>query len=94
MQREVSISKGFYVSIYEITVEQYRALVDPGRPYDNNRGRRPITGLTHAAAEAFCKKLQEANPGHRFRLLTEAEWEYSCSGEPTHIRRLAWGREP
>lgn len=84
--REVVIPKEFYIGIYEVTQEQYLAVLgrNPSVYTKEREGgpNHPVDAVTYANAEAFCKKLSETE-GKLFRLPTEAEWEYACRAGTT-----------
>ncbi|MDR3077516.1 MAG: formylglycine-generating enzyme family protein, partial [Planctomycetota bacterium] len=78
IQHEVTISKPFYLGICEVTQAQYEAVVgnNPSQ-YKGNGGTKPVESVSWDDAREFCRKASDL-AGKRFRLPTEAEWEYAC----------------
>jgi formylglycine-generating enzyme required for sulfatase activity len=73
---EVEITKPFYLGKYEVTQEQYEALM--GTNPSKFKGKRlPVETVSWEEATAFCKELS-SRTGKAVRLPTEAEWEYAC----------------
>ena len=85
----------FRLSRYEITFDQYDAFATATRrtrPDDKGwgRGNRPVINVNWEDAQAFVAWLSQLG-GKRFRLPTEAEWEYAARGgvQTTYV----WGNE-
>lgn len=93
-QRAVVITSNFYIGAYEVTQAQYTVVMGKNpsrfgrekREKDPSKGKRfdshPVDSVTWHGAVAFCEKLaeleSEKGAGRRYRLPTEAEWEYAC----------------
>lgn len=84
----VTISKSFYLQTTEVTQGQWRKLMD-SRPWTRSDSlipegeNYPVVCLTWEEAQFFLNKLNSLEPGARYRLPTEAEWEYSCRAGTT-----------
>jgi formylglycine-generating enzyme required for sulfatase activity len=75
-EHQVTITKPFYMGVYEVTQEQYQAMM--GKNPSQFTGKTcPVELLTWENATAFCQALSQKT-GKTARLPTEAEWEYAC----------------
>ncbi|MHC4474490.1 MAG: SUMF1/EgtB/PvdO family nonheme iron enzyme [Planctomycetota bacterium] len=101
-RHKVTITKAFYMSETEVTVDQYRKFKPDFPGFKAKLDHDPyVCGMSWYDAVAFCKWLsgEEDKP---YRLPTEAEWEYACragtqtpfsSGltRPDHETANSWG---
>jgi formylglycine-generating enzyme required for sulfatase activity len=80
---EVSITRPFYMSIHEVTQAQFG---NAGTAYFGG-ARHPMENVLWRRAVSFCTRLsnrpEESRAGRRYRLPTEAEWEYACRAGTT-----------
>ena len=81
---EVEISKPFYIGKYEVTQGQWEKVMGDNPSYFNKLGKDyPVENINWFAANAFIDSLNKKNPGEKFILPTEAEWEYACRAGTT-----------
>jgi eukaryotic-like serine/threonine-protein kinase len=72
---------GFYIGRYLVTQEQYMLLI--GRnPAKWPNIKSPVERVSWQEAQMFGEKLR-AKTGKRYRLPSEAEWEYACRARST-----------
>ncbi len=81
-QHEVRIAMPLAMGVYAVTFEDYDRFCDDtkrGQPEDEGWGRdgRPVINVSREDAQAYCAWLTEQT-GRRYRLPSEAEWEYAC----------------
>jgi formylglycine-generating enzyme required for sulfatase activity len=83
-QHEVTISKPFYMGVYEVTQAQYEQVMGKNPSTGNYRGpTNPVGNMRCTEAAEFCKKLSQKT-GKTVRLPTEAEWEFACRAGSTN----------
>ena len=88
---------GFWLGKYEVTQSQWEKLMR-SNPSKSSRGANyPVDNISWNDAKSFISRLN-AQGGGRFRLPTEAEWEYAArsGGKPEKyaggddVARVAW----
>jgi formylglycine-generating enzyme required for sulfatase activity len=76
-QHRAKISRPFWMAKYEVTQEQYVAILQRNPSGNKDKPKNPVEQVDWSQADGFAKVLSE-KLGKTFRLPTEAEWEYAC----------------
>ena len=78
-QHRVTLTKGFYIQTTEVTQGQWKAIMDSNPSYFKDCGDDcPVENVSWYHARYFIRKLNGREGIKRYRLPTEAEWEYAC----------------
>jgi formylglycine-generating enzyme required for sulfatase activity len=110
-QHQVTISKGFELQATEVTQGQWVAVMGsnpsnfqspehcPGEHVESGGLRmcpnNPVEQVSWDMAQEFIQKLNSRGDGYRYRLPTEAEWEYAARAGTTgpyagDVDAMAW----
>lgn len=73
----VKISNAFYMGKYEITQKQWRDVMGSSPSYFKG-DNLPVEQVSWDDIQNFITKLNEKEGGNKYRLPTEAEWEYAA----------------
>ena len=78
----VKISKPFYIGIYPITQREW-SFVMGSNPSGFKGDTLPVENVSWDDCQEFIKKLNAREGTSKYRLPTEAEWEYACRAGST-----------
>ena len=95
----VRISRGFWLGKYEVTQRQWQAVMRRNPSHFRNCGRDcPVERVSWNEVQSFIGRLNARSGGRRYRLPTEAEWEYAARAGTTgayyygNLNVIAWHR--
>jgi formylglycine-generating enzyme required for sulfatase activity len=77
-RHEVCVS-GFWLGKYEVTQGQWKALMQSNPSGHRRSDQHPVENVSWNDAQAFLAEMNRRSQ-RRYRLATEAEWEYACRG--------------
>ncbi|MDR1920387.1 MAG: formylglycine-generating enzyme family protein [Candidatus Adiutrix sp.] len=101
LPHQVTISQPFYLGKYEVTQGQWAAVMgdNPSR-YRFEGENNPVENVSWDDIQVFIQKLNQKDGTDRYRLPTEAEWEYaaragttsaySFGDDDSELGRYAW----
>jgi len=78
----VRITQGFQMGRYEVTQEQWQAVLG-SNPSRFQGATLPVEQVSWDDVQGFLQRLNARNDGYRYRLPTEAEWEYAARAGTT-----------
>ena len=95
----VTISRGFYLGKYEVTQGQWEAVMgsNPSR-FDECGPDCPVEEVSWDDVQEFIRKLNAVVGEQRYRLPTEAEWEYAARAGTNgdrygNLDAIAWHKD-
>ena len=102
-RHRVHITRAFYLGKYPVTQAQWQAVMGNNPSRFKGDLSRPVDTVSWNDAQEFIRKLNRMEGNSRYRLPTEAEWEYACRADSAtrygfgnKVRRLgeyAWYEE-
>lgn len=102
---EVTITRNFWLGAYEVTQAQFQVVLErnpsgqvPDVTVVESTDDFPVEDASWYDAVEFCERLSELPDEkaerRRYRLPTEAEWEYACRSGKSEPYRWALRRQP
>jgi formylglycine-generating enzyme required for sulfatase activity len=93
-RHRVRITRAFDLGKYEVTQAQWLSLM-PTNPSAIKGDTRPVENISKFDALDFIAALNAKNDGYRYRLPTEAEWEYAARAGSSgphagSLEQVAW----
>jgi formylglycine-generating enzyme required for sulfatase activity len=88
---DVEITRPFLLGQHEVTQQEWRTVMGTAPSHFTGCGPRcPVENITYFDVQMFLDKLNAHPPQTlRYRLPTEAEWEYACRARTTGRSRPA-----
>lgn len=75
---KAAVQRGYYLGKYPVTQAQWQAVMgDNPSFFKDCGGNCPVEQVSWNDAQAFVTRLNQLNDGYRYRLPSDAEWEYA-----------------
>ena len=79
---KVTIEEPYYLGKFEVTQEQWREVMG-NNPSSFEGDSHPVESVSWDDVQEFIEKLNELEGTNKYRLPSEAEWEYACRAGTT-----------
>ncbi len=80
---EVRLSRPFYLGRYPVTQAQWEVVMGSNPSHFRGNTRRPVEHVSWEDVQEFIRRLNEREETKKYRLPTEAEWEYAARADST-----------
>jgi len=80
---KVTLTKGFYMQTTQVTQKQWMAIMGSNPSHFKHDENCPVEQVSYDNIQDFIKKLNLKEGADKYRLPTEAEWEYACRAGTT-----------
>ncbi len=80
---KVTLTKGFYMQTTQVTQKQWQAVMGNNPSHFKHDENCPVECVSWDDTQDFIRKLNEKEGADKYRLPTEAEWEYTCRAGTT-----------
>ena len=92
---QVRISRGFWMGQHEVTQAEWQGVMGTNPSYFSGCGQCPVERVSWNDAQDFIRSLNGRTGENRYRLPTEAQWEYAARAGTTGDRygnpaAIAW----
>ena len=78
----VTLMRPFFMGVHPVTQKQWKSVMGNNPSKFKKEENAPVEGVIWDQAVAFCEKLSQKDK-KKYRLPTEAEWEYACRAGTT-----------
>lgn len=89
-RHHVTLTRPFYLGVTEVTQGQWRAVMDDNPSFFRGHDL-PVENVSWDECQEFIRRLNEREKTNRYRLPSEAEWEYACRAGSD--RRFSFGED-